>query len=84
MLSLNSDETILALGFAVLYALHANFYIGEISYYSMNKGEESTNEDIYLHVDEIDTDMQKMILQAILDAVSYENGTVEISLFNGT
>lgn len=84
VLALNSDETILALGFAVLYALHANFYMGEISYYSMNKGEESTNEDVYLHADEIDVDMQKMILQAILDAVSFENGIMEISLFNGT
>ena len=80
VITLNSDQTDLALGFAVLYALHTNFYPGEISYYTLEIGEESTDQDIYVHTNEISVDEQKNILTRIVEAISFESGIMDIRI----
>lgn len=77
IISLLSEERMLAFGFGILYALHANYGLGELSYYYGVQGENDT-----VNIEELSIEIKYGILDAILEAVSFEDGHLKLQLMD--
>lgn len=77
IISLFSEERMLALGFGILYALHANYGLGELSYYYGVQVDDDT-----VNMEELSIDIKYGILDAILEAASFEDGNLKLQLMD--
>ena len=77
IISLFSEERMLAFGFGILYALHANYGLGELSYYYGVQAEDDT-----VNMEELSLDIKYGILDAVLEAVSFEDCNMKLQLMD--